>query len=496
MLHNDTGMSVSKIGNVTILSSIGVAFFICPIVILSNLLVILPFGRARRIRSAPNQLILALAITDLVAGIIIPLSAIFQSFSDLFSDDVSFHTIRQTFLSLLFVVEVANVLLLTSIALDKVISLAKPLHYSDIVTFGSVKVFFVGVIVALLILGTLFTFSHGSTMQMFYLDSATIFHSVLLFGLSLPCGIILAYSYYYVYVIANRHAKDIQEVAKVVRNKEMGDYRHNFVNKGEDAKFLLPPNPKFMQSRRSTCSSSSQPSSSSVSTRRFNFHSTLMVMVVSFAVSKFLCPLGVIVCDFFDGLIWLQRVFFLPIFLQSAINPWLYGYHNIDIKPQMRRIIRRILRKMGLTTTVDRCLVKFNATFYSLNQGTSRQAICQKFNGFGDKPFNTFNPMATRFFQENETRLDVPELKVQEDLASGMQTEVFLTKMGDATARPQIHTEIPTQCWETTTDRNDRSKGHEKTKRTRNKKSHKRLRKPKVPIIVIWLEDPRSGVQV
>lgn len=493
MLHNETGMSVSKIGNVTILSSIGVAFFICPIVILSNLLVILPFGRSRRIRSAPNQLILALAVTDLAIGVIIPLSAIFQSFSDLFSDDISFHTIRQSFLSMLFVAEVANVLLLTSIALDKVISLAKPLHYSDIVTFASVKFFFGGVILVVLLLGTLFTFCHVSMMELFQLDTTIIFHGVLLLGLSLPCGIILGYSYYYVYVIANRHAKDIQEVAKVVRNKEMGDYRHNFVNKGENAKFLLPPNPQFMQTRRSTCSSSSQPSSSSISTRRFNFHSTLMVMVISFFVSKFFFPLGVIVCDVFDDLIWLQRVFFLPIFLQSAINPWLYGYHNLDIKPQMRRIIRRILHKMGLTTTVDRYLVKFNATFYSLNQGTSRQAICQNIQGFGDKPFNTFNPMATRFFHEDETRLDVPELKVQEDMTSGLPTEVFVAKMGDAKAGPDIKTGI---AKETTVSHKEVSKKTEKSRRTRRKKSHKRLRKPKVPIIVIWLEDPRSGVQV
>ena len=33
-----------------------------------------------------------------------------------------------------------------------------------------------------------------------------------------------------------------------------------------------------------------------------------------------------------------------PLFLCSAINPWMYAYHNLDLKPLMRRILRRIFK--------------------------------------------------------------------------------------------------------------------------------------------------------
>ena len=38
-----------------------------------------------------------------------------------------------------------------------------------------------------------------------------------------------------------------------------------------------------------------------------------------------------------------QLVLNLPVFLCSAANPWIYAYHNLDLKPCMHRIIRRVL---------------------------------------------------------------------------------------------------------------------------------------------------------
>ena len=42
----------------------------------------------------------------------------------------------------------------------------------------------------------------------------------------LPTGMLIVICYIYVFVIAHRHARDIRNVRRVVRNKELGDHRH------------------------------------------------------------------------------------------------------------------------------------------------------------------------------------------------------------------------------------------------------------------------------
>ena len=35
----------------------------------------------------------------------------------------------------------------------------------------------------------------------------------------------------------------------------------------------------------------------------------------------------------------------LPLLLSSALNPWMYAYHNLDLKPVMRRLVKKFCRK-------------------------------------------------------------------------------------------------------------------------------------------------------
>lgn len=52
------------------------AFVLAPLTVASNLLVIVPFCRFSRVRTASNQILLALAITDLLLGIVLFMASI------------------------------------------------------------------------------------------------------------------------------------------------------------------------------------------------------------------------------------------------------------------------------------------------------------------------------------------------------------------------------------------------------------------------------------
>ena len=36
----------------------------------------------------------------------------------------------------------------------------------------------------------------------------------------------------------------------------------------------------------------------------------------------------------------------LPLLLSSALNPWMYAYHNLDLKPVMRRLVKKFCKKI------------------------------------------------------------------------------------------------------------------------------------------------------
>ena len=60
---------------------------------------------------------------------------------------------------MLLVMESASLLFIVSIAIDKALSLARPLHYSNIVTFFSVNVYIVTILAASLLIGAVLPLS-------------------------------------------------------------------------------------------------------------------------------------------------------------------------------------------------------------------------------------------------------------------------------------------------------------------------------------------------
>ena len=56
---------------------------------------------------------------------------------------------------LLMVIETGSLLLMVSIAIDKALALAKPLHYSDIVTFFSVNIYITVIFIVSIVVGVI-----------------------------------------------------------------------------------------------------------------------------------------------------------------------------------------------------------------------------------------------------------------------------------------------------------------------------------------------------
>jgi len=45
---------------------------------------------------------------------------------------------------------------------------------------------------------------------------------------------------------------------------------------------------------------------------------------------------------------WQSVCLALPIFLSSAINPWVYGIRNTEIRAAVHKILQKVLGKMGV----------------------------------------------------------------------------------------------------------------------------------------------------
>ena len=78
MSLNTTATSDGKSGEETVLviSLSSLAFVLAPLTLASNILVIVPFCRFSRVRTASNQILLALAITDLLLGMSLCMASI------------------------------------------------------------------------------------------------------------------------------------------------------------------------------------------------------------------------------------------------------------------------------------------------------------------------------------------------------------------------------------------------------------------------------------
>ena len=448
---------------------------LAPLMLAGNFLVVWPFYRARRIRTPANILLFSLAVSDMISGLVLPIFTLLQLLRDYVSEPLLSCTLPLAFM---VVAETSSVFFIVAIAVDKVISLAQPLRYSEIVTKLWMNVF-IGLTWALsVVLGVLHatlsdsgpeatendkrngSFSSSSSsskcFSRYYLSSSSSLRAGLFYGLVLPATVILTGCYLYVYFVASKHAKEILQVKRLVRSKEMGDSRlhirregnssfvmkqkdnhlappsttvlytknHNYNNNNGSSSLLHPPTNTTHTTTTGTNTTRSAMSSqlfihggvgggervddgrhsagsNSYSKRTltpYSYGVTLAVNVLAFCACRFpgeifsliqgkgelaeevkkvtivtLVPVhdnsDIILPppprDLNDDVEWIAQLFYFPLFVSSLLNPWLYAYHNLDLKPLMRRMLRHYLRNAGLIKAADRCVTKFEATYVS-----------------------------------------------------------------------------------------------------------------------------------
>ena len=73
---------MDSIGLLQVLLALVLSLVLTPLILAGNFLVIWPFYRARRIRTPANSLLLSLAISDLISGLILPVFVLLEVFRD------------------------------------------------------------------------------------------------------------------------------------------------------------------------------------------------------------------------------------------------------------------------------------------------------------------------------------------------------------------------------------------------------------------------------
>ena len=118
------------------------AFVLAPLTLASNILVIVPFCRFSRVRTASNQILLALAITDLLLGLSLCMASIagMSKVTGLVEVENHLHLSYAVALSMA-TLQATSLMLMMANSVDKALSLLRPLHYNEIMTFTTVKVY-------------------------------------------------------------------------------------------------------------------------------------------------------------------------------------------------------------------------------------------------------------------------------------------------------------------------------------------------------------------
>jgi hypothetical protein len=216
---------------VLIISMSTIALILSPITVFSNILVIIPFCRFTRVRTASNQILLALAISDLILGVLLFLFMIIglTRLAKLGDVNILVH-ISYIVAMALTTMQTVSLLLMVANSGDKALSLARPLHYSEMVTFTSVNAYISIAIFVALIIGVLLPVTALHVMSTSTVVSKTVASRLVVpFGgppdkamqislmvfLTLPCGLLVSVCHMYVYSVASRHAKAIRREGSV-----------------------------------------------------------------------------------------------------------------------------------------------------------------------------------------------------------------------------------------------------------------------------------------
>ena len=423
MSFNNTTATVGKSAEETliVISLSTLAFGLAPLTLASNILVIVPFCRFSRVRTASNQILLALAITDLLLGMSLCMASIagLTKVTNLVEVNNYLHLSYAVALAMA-TLQATSLMLMMANSVDKALSLLRPLHYNEIMTFTTVKVYIAFTVIVASMVGVVVPLASENAWSgdvpiiPFGPENKELLRNLMAF-FTLPCGLIVTFCHIYVYSVANRHAKAIKRdghhgVRDRMKMSEAAHYMmpqntsEAVVTVGTEAakpgNYLTIPIPLGINGngavhstataattlpncntqlpsklnngisspkKEASCgggeqyrghddhvnnqSNSYSNAAASASTHRYGASLLLGVLVVF--ISRVPSQVW---CFLFDQTRNnpaedVQKQLFyifanIPLFLCSALNPWMYAYHNLEMKPIMKRLLKRVCRRV------------------------------------------------------------------------------------------------------------------------------------------------------
>ncbi|KAI5706516.1 hypothetical protein M8J76_001195 [Diaphorina citri] len=281
-------------------------------IIFSNSVIIAAMFRYKRLRTASNYFIMSLALSDLWTGIFLPICVFLQN------------TII-TWLCILpyciiIVLVTASVLVMTAIAVDRFTSLVQPLRYNNLITHSSVERYIASFWVYSCIIGTTpiiyiqcYVVKEGfhDTQCSFYNIIDKTLQTFLFFTVYGPCSVILLTCYCYIYIVARYHARAIYSIEISLRQNQNGAHSR--------------------------------------------YGQTLAITVGLF-ISLWAPYQVCILIDFTQNTSILDNkqistYLVFPIFVSSAVNPWVYGYRNSELRAAMQKVINDVIAFINCKTT-------------------------------------------------------------------------------------------------------------------------------------------------
>lgn len=387
------------------------AFVLAPLTVAFNLLVIVPFCRFSRVRTASNQILLALAITDLLLGMVLCMAsitaltniatldkphphisyAIVMAFATLQVQSSIFFNGLSKYFTQVLLPQATSLMLMMATSGDKALSLVRPLDYNEIVTFTSVNAYIsfsilLGIILGVVIPLTTSKISHSDLFILLPLGLCrqNEMHMAILVFFTVPCGLFVTLCHIYVYMVANRHANAIKRDS-YVRERMMTSASYKMtttsiehptaaastapnvligmepiVNKNSNYLTIPINNSCSALNHQSTSFNASKAiekgfsirrqdsneDSSYAKTRPNRYGASLLLVVLVVFASRMPSELWPFLRHDHD--LSFHQFFYvlanIPLFLCSAANPWIYAYHNLDLKPAMQKLLKRACR--------------------------------------------------------------------------------------------------------------------------------------------------------
>ncbi|KAL0269850.1 UNVERIFIED_CONTAM: hypothetical protein PYX00_007448 [Menopon gallinae] len=291
---------------VAVVASVLFVFALSPIILCGNFLILSAVYRFKRLRTPSNYLVCSLATSDFGVGLFLP-AGMYVELTESGSCLVAYCA-AITLCS-------ASVIVMAAIAVDRFTSLSQPLRYNDLITHTSMQRYLIGFWVYSIAVGFcpmvyIHSLSRSINRECFFPSlvdkSVQLFLFCTIYG---PCCAILVLCYAYIYILARYHARAIYTVEISIRQ---GGSEHITVSR---------------------------------------YGQTLAITVGCF-VCLWTPFQSCMLVDIFNGTKllgnWMSIYLSLPIFASSAINPWIYGYRNSEIRASVQRVIDDIFGKLGI----------------------------------------------------------------------------------------------------------------------------------------------------